>query len=98
MDWLTIVVGSITGFFGFLSGQKLQAKQVENQSLINLEKSIEIYKEIIDDMRVELSNLKTEIDKLEKKVQELLKENAALKELMLKHDANTKPQRRRKTE
>lgn len=37
-------------------------------------------------MKKELEQLRMEVDKLETKVQELLKENAELKRIMLNHD------------
>ena len=84
MDWITIVSSSIVGFFTFLLGQQKGKKEVESLHLQNLEKSINIYKVIIDDMKDELIDLRNEIQKLEKKVQELLEENTKLKTLLTK--------------
>jgi peptidoglycan hydrolase CwlO-like protein len=84
MDWITIISSSVVGFLTFLLGQQKGKKEVESLHLQNLEKSINIYKVIIDDMKEELADLRKEIEQLEKKVQELLEENTKLKTLLTK--------------
>jgi hypothetical protein len=84
MDWITIISTSVISFFTFLLGQQRGKKEVESIHLQNLEKSIEIYKTIIDDMKDELIALRKEIEILESKVQTLLIENAELRKHLTK--------------
>ena len=84
MDWITLVSSTVIGFFTFLLGQQRGKKEVESIHLQNLEKSTEIYKTIIDDMKDELIALRKEIELLESKVQTLLQENAELRKHLTK--------------
>lgn len=93
MAIFTTLGGSILTFF---IGREKGRKEVDNLHLKNLEESINIYKTIIDDLRGEISTLSTKVRDLQNKVDELMIENKKLKELMLDHDANTKPKSRRK--
>jgi peptidoglycan hydrolase CwlO-like protein len=82
----TIFSTAITGVITFFVG--LRKGKTENEGLIitNLERSVSLYQTILDDMKEELTQLRMEVDKLEQKVQELLKENAELKKIMLSHE------------
>lgn len=86
-EWIgTVVVSSITGFITYFLGRRKERKELDNLTLLNLEKSVSIYQIIIDDLKKEVQQLNDKIDKLEAKVEELLKENTELKALMKKHD------------
>lgn len=86
-EWIgTVVVSSITGFITYFLGRRKERKELDNLTLLNLEKSVSIYQIIIDDLKREVQQLNEKIDKLEAKVEELLKENTELKALMKKHD------------
>lgn len=86
-EWIgTVVVSSITGFITYFLGRRRERKELDNLTLLNLEKSVSIYQIIIDDLKKEVQQLNDKIDKLEAKVEELLKENTELKALMKKHD------------
>lgn len=84
-----IVITSVTSFLTFLLGMRRGKAETEGVVLLNLEKSIQIYQLIIEDMKGEIHTLNTKIDELEKKVETLLEENAELKRLMKEHDAST---------
>lgn len=88
-EWIgTVVVSSITGFITYFLGRRKERKELDNLTLLNLEKSVSIYQIIIDDLKKELEELNKKIDKLEIKVEELLKENTELKTLMKKNNKN----------
>jgi len=53
--------------------------ETDNQVLKNLELSIALYKQIIDDLKDEIKQLNIKIQELEAKVDELHKENKTLK-------------------
>lgn len=82
-----IVLTSITGVLTFLLGLRKGKAETEGVLLLNLEKSIQIYQVIVDDMKEQIKDLNGKIDELENKLEHLLKENAELKVLMNKHDA-----------
>lgn len=81
---LTILTTTITGFLTFLLGQQRGKKEVESVHLQNLEKSIEIYKTIIDDLRDEISILNERVEKLQGMVNELMIENHKLQRMIEK--------------
>jgi len=87
--FISLLMTSITGFVTFLLGIRKGRAETESVLLLNLEKSINIYQTIIDDMKVEIKSLNEKIDDLEKKVGTLLEENHELKKLMKEHDAST---------
>lgn len=68
----------------FLLGQQRGKKEVESVHLQNLEKSIEIYKTIIDDLRDEISILNERVEKLQAMVNELMIENHKLQRMIEK--------------
>lgn len=84
-----VVFTSITGFLTFLLGLRKGKAETESVLLQNLEKSIQIYQVIVDDMNEQIQGLNAKIDLLETKLEHLLKENAELKVLMKQHDAYT---------
>jgi len=95
MDFLeTIIMGlvsSVTGFVTYLVGYNRSKKETETVHLDNLQKSIEIYQTIIQDLKKELHGLNQKVDELTKKVDELLLENHNLKLTISKTPrANTK--------
>lgn len=76
---LMIVSNILTALTSFLIGKRQSAAQTDNQVLLNLELSVNLYKNIIDDLKKEITELNNKIDLLEKKVDELMTENKKLK-------------------
>jgi prefoldin subunit 5 len=62
----------------FVSRRKQQV-DVENQVLRNLELSINLYRDIIEDLKKEIESLNIKVQQLEQKIDELHKENKILK-------------------
>jgi hypothetical protein len=81
---LTLILSSVTGFLTFVLGQQRGKKEVESVHLQNLEKSIEIYKTIIDDLRDEISILNDRVETLQGMVNELMVENHKLQRMIEK--------------
>lgn len=71
--------GTITGLIGYFTGKKKSDAETDNQVLRNLELSVNLYKEIIDDLKKEIEGLNVRIQDLEKKIDELHEENKRLK-------------------
>lgn len=69
----------ITTLIGYFVGKRKSNAETDNQVLRNLELSIGLYKNIIDDLRGEIRELNLKIQDLETKVEELMNENKHLK-------------------
>lgn len=79
-DTLILLVSNIlTGVASFFVGKRRSDAETDNQVLRNLELSIGLYKQIIDDMKVEIHQLNLQIQELERKVEELMTENKKLR-------------------
>lgn len=69
----------LTGIAGWFVGRRKSNAETDNQVLRNLELSIGLYKNIIDDLKEEIHGLNLKIQDLEKKVESLYEENKKLK-------------------
>jgi peptidoglycan hydrolase CwlO-like protein len=76
---ILIISNALTGIAGWFVGRRRSNAETDNQVLRNLELSIGLYKNIIDDLKQEIQGLNIKIQDLEKKVEELYKENKQLK-------------------
>ena len=76
---ILIISNILTGIAGFFVGKRRSDAETDNQVLRNLELSIGLYKNIIDDLKEEIHSLNIKIQDLEKKVEELYQENKRLK-------------------
>ena len=74
-----IVMTVVTTIIGYVVGRRKSNADTDNQVLKNLELSIGLYKNMIDDLRTEIRELNVKIQDLEIKVEELMKENKKLK-------------------
>jgi peptidoglycan hydrolase CwlO-like protein len=83
---LTFVISSITGLITFFFGLKRGKREVEGIALQNIEKSLEIYQNIIDDLNIRVMALMGKVDDLETKIDELKKENSVLREMLKNYD------------
>jgi peptidoglycan hydrolase CwlO-like protein len=81
---LTLIITSVTSFLTFILGQQRGKKEIESVHLQNLEKSMEIYKMIIDDLRDEISILNGRVETLQGMVNELMVENHKLQSMIKK--------------
>lgn len=69
----------VTTVIGYVVGRRKSNAETDNQVLKNLELSIGLYKNMIDDLRTEIRELNLKIQDLETKVEELMNENKKLK-------------------
>lgn len=76
---LLIISNMLTGVASFLIGKRKQTAETDNMVLRNLELSIGLYKNIIDDLKSEIHELNIKIQQLETKVELLMDENYKLK-------------------
>lgn len=78
-DFILILSNILTGIAGWFVGKRKVNADTDNIVLKNLELSIGLYKQIIDDLKEEIHELNLKIQELEKKVEELMLENRNLK-------------------
>ncbi len=76
---LLFLSNTITAFAGWFVGRRKQQAETDNSVLRNLELAVNLYKNIIDDLKQEIHELNIKIQELEKKVDELHAENIKLK-------------------
>lgn len=76
---LLLISNVLTGIAGFFVGKRRSDAETDNQVLRNLELSVNLYKNIIDDLKAEIHELNVKIQQLEKKVEMLMDENRHLK-------------------
>jgi peptidoglycan hydrolase CwlO-like protein len=76
---LLLISNGLTGIAGFFVGKRRSDAETDNQVLRNLELSVNIYVKIIEDLKSEIHELNIKVQDLEKRVDELMKENKHLK-------------------
>jgi len=76
---LLIISNALTGIAAFFVGKRRTDAETDNQVLRNLELSIQLYKNIIDDLKDEIHQLNIKVQDLEKRVEDLMTENKKLK-------------------
>ncbi len=76
---LLLISNGITAVAGWFVGRRKVNAEIENQTLRNLELAVNLYKNIIDDLKQEIHELNIKIQDLEKKVDQLHAENKKLK-------------------
>lgn len=89
MDWNTLLISSISSVITYFIGLRKSKKEIESITLINLEKSLEIYKSMIDDLTGRINQLNTQVKNLNDKVDELMEENYKLKNILEKKTKKT---------
>ena len=76
---LLLISNVLTGIAAFFVGKRRSDAETDNQVLRNLELSISLYKNIIDDLKQEIHELNIKVQDLQKKVEDLMAENKKLK-------------------
>jgi peptidoglycan hydrolase CwlO-like protein len=78
-ETILIISNILTGIAGWFVGRRKVNAETDNQVLRNLELSVNLYKQIIDDLKKEIHDLNIKVQDLEKKIDELHQENKRLK-------------------
>jgi peptidoglycan hydrolase CwlO-like protein len=78
---LLTILGSnvMVAIFSYFSGKRKTDVETDNIVLKNLENSVLIYSQIIDQLKTEIESLNKKIQQLESKIDELHEENKRLK-------------------
>jgi len=78
-ELLLLISNTLTGLAAWFVGRRRVNADTDNQVLKNLELSINLYQEIIQDLKREIESLNIKIQQLETKMDDLYKENKELK-------------------
>jgi len=76
---LLFLSNGLTAIVSWFAGRRKSNAETDNQVLRNLELSISLYKQIIDDLKKEIHDLNIKVQELERMVEELMLENRNLK-------------------
>lgn len=76
---ILLISNSLTAIAGWFIGKRKVTAETDNQVLKNLELAVNLYKNIIDDLKQEIHDLNLKVQDLEKKIDELHAENKILK-------------------
>lgn len=79
IDWILV---TITGISGFFLGMRKTQKETDSISIQNVASTLNVYQEIIADLKAELNALKTKIDIMDKTINDLQEENKQLRKLI----------------
>lgn len=80
ISWLWTTLGTLGGgFVTWLFGRRKQKAETKSSELENVEKALEIYRKILEDNSQQILSLKTEVNKLENKLDTITEENRLLK-------------------
>jgi peptidoglycan hydrolase CwlO-like protein len=78
-ELLLLISNVLTATASFFVGRRKVNADTDNQVLKNLELSINLYQQIIQDLKKEIESLNVKIQQLETKMDDLYKENKELK-------------------
>lgn len=78
-ELLLLISNTLTAVAAWFVGRRKVNAETDNQVLRNLELSVNLYKDIIDSLKVEIEALNIKIQDLENKIDALVKENHELK-------------------
>jgi peptidoglycan hydrolase CwlO-like protein len=78
-ELLLLISNTLTGVAAWFVGRRKVNADTDNLILKNLELSISLYQEIIQDLKKEIESLNVKIQQLETKMDDLYKENKELK-------------------
>jgi peptidoglycan hydrolase CwlO-like protein len=76
---ILLISNGITALAGWFIGRRRQQADTDNQVLKNLEISVNLYRQIIDDLKKEIESLNIKVQELESKIDKLHNENKILK-------------------
>jgi peptidoglycan hydrolase CwlO-like protein len=76
---ILLISNGLTAIAGWFVGRKRQQADTDNQVLKNLEISVNLYRQIIEDLKREIESLNIKVQELEEKIDRLHQENKMLK-------------------
>ena len=79
---ITVAIALVTSITSFIFGQHKAKREIESMTITNVQKSVDVYREIIEDLRGEVSELLIKVNQLEDKIDELHSENSQLRKML----------------
>ena len=76
---ILLISNGLTAIAGWFVGRRKQQADTDNQVLKNLEISVNLYRQIIEDLKREIESLNIKVQELESKIDKLHNENKLLK-------------------
>jgi peptidoglycan hydrolase CwlO-like protein len=76
---LLFLSNGLTGLIAWFAGKRRSNAETDSVVLKNLELSVNLYAQIIKDLKTEIESLNIKVQQLEQKIDELHKENKILK-------------------
>ena len=76
---ILLISNGITAVAGWFIGRRRQQADTDNAVLKNLELSVNLYRQIIEDLKKEIESLNIKVQELESKIDKLHNENKILK-------------------
>ena len=76
---ILLISNGITALAGWFIGRRRQQADTDNAVLKNLELSVNLYRQIIEDLKKEIESLNIKVQELESKIDKLHNENKLLK-------------------
>jgi len=78
-DWVLV---TITGISGFFLGMRKTQKETDSISIQNVASTLNVYQEIIADLKSEINTLKGKMEKMDSLIQTLKEENKQLRAMI----------------
>ena len=82
---ITALIAIVTSISAFIFGNFKARKEIESMTITNVQKSVDVYRLLIDDLKGELTEMIIKLNDLEKKIDELHDENTELRRLLKEH-------------
>lgn len=79
VDWILV---TITGISGFFLGMRKTQKETDSISIQNVASTLNVYQEIISDLKSEINALKSKMEIMDKTIHNLQEENKQLRKLI----------------
>ena len=87
---ITGIVAAVTGIGSFIVGQFKARREIDNIAITNVQKSVDVYRIVIDDLKGQIKELLQKVEDLEGKIDELKQENCELKDMVQKRNNRLK--------
>lgn len=82
IDWVLV---TITGISGFFLGMRKTQKETDSISIQNVAATLNVYQEIIADLKAQMGEMKSKMDNMEVTIKTLQAENKKLSAMIKKN-------------
>jgi len=82
IDWILV---TITGISGFFLGMRKTQKETDSISIQNVASTLNVYQDIIADLKVQINEMKEKMEQMDKTIHKLQEENKKLNAMIKKN-------------